>query len=377
MSSMKKAAAAAIQTITRSPRKENPVVMRAGGTSNNIPSDWSKIPAAEEDEKASVSRQPSTQSFMSTVSKSKSATSQVSDPSPCGRCRKLVKAGDVAVECEICQQWFHAKCEEVSKPQYKILLESSQDKDGKKKARLHWFCKTCDCRSVDFMRGLSFQQGKIESLEQRVESVEEDIKKKASKEQVQQLEERVTKIEKKQEEEPQPSTSGVSSSEIEKKLKEHAKEQRERDDRKNNLVIFNVPEAPANNTPAERMNKDIEYFLKVSKEVCKVEIKKGEIEKAFRLGKYDNTKVRPVLIKLKEPEKKKKLFLNLKYLREHKGRYEEVKIAHDLTKTQRTEHKEMIDEAKEKDKEPGQENYIHLVRGPPDNMKIVRVPRNQ
>ncbi len=54
-----------------------------------------------------------------------------------------------------------------------------------------------------------------------------------------------------------------------------------------------------------------------------------------------------------------------------------MKIAHDLTKTQRTEHKEMIDEAKEKDKEPGQENYIHLVRGPPNNMKIVRVPRNQ
>ncbi len=31
------------------------------------------------------------------------------EPSPCGRCRKLVVRGDEAVQCEICSQWFHIK----------------------------------------------------------------------------------------------------------------------------------------------------------------------------------------------------------------------------------------------------------------------------
>ncbi len=376
MSSIKKAAAAAIQTITRSPRKENTVTMRSDRTSDNVPSDWAKI-AAEDDEKARVSRQPSAQSFMTTVSESKSAGSQTSDPSPCGRCRKLVKAGDIAIECEICQQWFHAKCEEVSKPQYKMLLESSQSKDGKKKAKLHWFCSTCECTSVNFMRGLSFHQGKIEALEKRVESVEADIQTKASKEQVQQLEERVKKIETKQED-PIAGTSGVTTSDIESKLKEHASEQKERERRTNNIVVFNMPEPPDSITPAERMNRDNEHFLKVTKEVCKVDIKKGEIKKSFRLGKRASDKTRPLIIKLKDIEKKKKLFLSLKYLRDHKGRYEDVRIAHDLTKTQRAEQKQMIDKAKEMDKELGQEseNFIHLVRGSPDNLRIVKVKRN-
>ncbi len=143
--------------------------------------------------------------------------------------------------------------------------------------------------------------------------------------------------------------------------------------------MFNIPEAPENNTPTEKANKDIEYFNKVTKDVCKVEIKRGEIEKAFRLGKRSGDTARPLLIKLKDPEKKKKLFLNLRNLREHKGRYEDVRIAHDLTKTQREEHKSMIEEAKQMDKDLGEEaeNYIHLVRGHPDNLKIKKVKRNK
>ncbi len=46
-----------------------------------------------------------------------------------------------------------------------------------------------------------------------------------------------------------------------------------------------------------------------------------------------------------------------------------------MTKSQREEHKTKIEEAKKMDEEEGSENYIHLVRGPPDNLRIVKVPR--
>ena len=231
MSSMKKAAASAIRTITRSPRKENPVVMRAeGSTHDAIPSDWSAIPASEE-EKLSVSRQPSTQSFVTTVSESKSAENQVTDsksstsaasePSPCGRCRKLVKGGDMALECEICRQWFHAKCEEVPKQQYKLMLEMNKPQQGRKLV-LHWYCATCNCSTVDFMTGLSIQQGRLDTIERRVEVVESEVK--AVKEDVEDLKGKVNKIED-QRTSSENGEGGELNQIIRKKLKEHEDEQ--------------------------------------------------------------------------------------------------------------------------------------------------------
>ncbi len=383
--SMKKVAAA-ISTITKSPRKqENSVVIRGGqnvtGTplinSPNVPNEWSSVPAENgESSKEQVQGSQSTQSFITTVSPTNSVTSvdsSTSEPSPCGRCRKLVKRGDCALQCEICRQWFHIKCEEVTKQEYKMMQESNQPKQAKKHIKLHWFCATCNCQTVDFMTGLSIQQGRLDNIERRVEGIENDIK--TNNENVESLKERVNKIENNQGNLTKcDGDEGELHKILRKKLKEHSDEEREQNRRKNNIVVFNLPESDGG-TPQDRMNRDLEAFNKLTKEGCKMEVKKNEIEKCYRLGKVENNKTRPLLIKLKDEEKKKKLFLSLQTLREHKGKYENVKIGHDMTKTQREEHKAKIEEAKKMDEEEGSENYIHLVRGPPENLRIVKVPR--
>ncbi len=339
---------------------------------------WSSI-VAEEDQVGEssqpVQRSQSTQSFVTIMSQNSvtSVASTTSEPSPCGRCRKLVKRGDNALQCEVCRQWFHIRCENITKQQYKLMQEMSQPKQGRGNAKLHWFCETCSCSTVDFMTGLAIQQGRIDAVERKVKEVENDVK--SCRENVDVLEKRVTKIEENHEnrtntEEGQGELNQI----IQKKLEEHRAEERERKERVNNIVMFNLTE-PDDGTPQDKMNKDIEAFLELTKKVCKTEFKKAEIEKCFRLGKPENNKTRPVLIKLKDDEKKKKLFLNLSALREHKGKFENVKIGHDLTKCQRDEHKAMVEKAKQKDAEEGSENFIHLVRGPPDNLKLIRVPR--
>ncbi len=135
---------------------------------------------------------------------------------------------------------------------------------------------------------------------------------------------------------------------------------------------------PEGGSPEEKKSRDIDAFNKLTKEGCKMEVKKTEIVNCYRLGKQENNKTRPLLVKLKDEEKKKKLFLSLQTLRAHKGRYENIRIGNDLTKTQREEHKAKVEEAKAKDAEDTEsENFIHLVRGHPDNLRIVRKKREK
>ena len=78
------------------------------------------------------------------------------------------------------------------------------------------------------------------------------------------------------------------------------------------------------------------------------------------------------MIKFKEEDNKKKLFLNLNKLREHKGGFEGVIISHDMTDEQRKEHKRMIQRANEMNLDLSG-NFRYRVRGPPWNMRIAKV----
>ena len=59
----------------------------------------------------------------------------------CGQCRKLVKYENPAIECEICQQWYHIKCQGIKKAECECI------KGGGKKnylSKLHWYCQTSE-----------------------------------------------------------------------------------------------------------------------------------------------------------------------------------------------------------------------------------------
>jgi PHD-finger len=68
----------------------------------------------------------------------------------CGECgNKVVKE---AVECEVCERWFHIKCVGVAVGAYKVL--------GAEKS-LHWFCKGCDRGVVNTWKKLQERQEKL------------------------------------------------------------------------------------------------------------------------------------------------------------------------------------------------------------------------
>ena len=89
-------------------------------------------------------------------------------------------------------------------------------------------------------------------------------------------------------------------------MKAREEEAKAREARRNNIIVFNMPEQDGNKSSEERLNKDTEDFLKLTKDVCKVELKKTDVLQIIRLGKRDLEKKRPVVIKFKEEDNKKK-----------------------------------------------------------------------
>ena len=53
----------------------------------------------------------------------------------CGKknCNKKI-ANEGAIQCEICETWWHKECENIPDAQFDLLNESPQ---------LHWFCWLC------------------------------------------------------------------------------------------------------------------------------------------------------------------------------------------------------------------------------------------
>ena len=54
---------------------------------------------------------------------------------PCGTCRNQVGEKDKALECDVCTQWFHTRCQSVSDKLYEILAEEE--------GNCSWYCSNC------------------------------------------------------------------------------------------------------------------------------------------------------------------------------------------------------------------------------------------
>ena len=71
------------------------------------------------------------------------------------------------MECKICEQWFHIKCQDITKAEYKYIKGSSKKKSLSK---MHWACHTCDRMTVNFMKTMTYLHAKQENIEKELES---------------------------------------------------------------------------------------------------------------------------------------------------------------------------------------------------------------
>ena len=94
----------------------------------------------------------------------------------------------------------------------------------------------------------------------------------------------------------------------------------------------------------------------------------------MQLGKVVEDKDRSLLKALKEEGKKRELFQNLSKIRDEGSPFNKVIVTHDLTKQQKEELKNMIEQAQEKERDDGE--YMYQVRGPPWSWYIKKIPKS-
>lgn len=149
----------------------------------------------------------------------------------------------------------------------------------------------------------------------------------------------------------------------------------ERKSRERNIVVFGIKEQ-SGDSGEERQQKDLDIVRDVFK-TCKVRTNVDSFARVIRLGKYSSNEEstrsgRPVLISLQNMDLKINLFKKISALHQT-DTYKTIRIANDLTRSEREKEKELYEEAKDKQqKSNGEATY--KVRGPPWARRVVRIP---
>jgi len=102
-----------------------------------------------------------------------------------------------------------------------------------------------------------------------------------------------------------------------------------------------------------------------------------DIRKVLRLGRRsdDVSSPGPILVQLKSRHIKNMVTKSLYKNKSMEDKFKNIYVSHDMTKRQRAECKALVAEAKQKtENESG--NRVCKVRGPPEQLQIVRIRMN-
>ena len=129
------------------------------------------------------------------------------------------------------------------------------------------------------------------------------------------------------------------------KVNQQQKEDKEIEARKNNLVLYNIPERQSE-THDIRLKADLDFIKTMCDDVAGIQIANSDILKCVRLGAFTPDKVRPILITLVDGSAKENVMRMGKDLGLSGNRYNKIGIANDYTPLQHKEHRKLLAEAK-------------------------------
>jgi len=288
----------------------------------------------------------------------------------CGTCNKeVVKDG---IECEVCEKWFHCKCEKVAAGTYKAL---EQDK------ALHWYCGGCSRGVVNTwkrlqekqeflekevgqikeeIKGMKIWTGKVTQMEKefstdraefrkldgRLKKIESAVKESEQKKEqlvqkeIQDLKQSFVDIVNEQEEERKKEDKKTADREktVDRELQQKMLEVMERDKRKNNLIFMGIKE-----TTEEEENKIITDIMETLVEETDI-----TYEIFGRVGRKDTSnadKARPLRIIIEDIGHRRLVLSRGKKLKE--SSFKQVFIVPDLTRLQQEEDKKLRDKLKD------------------------------
>jgi len=312
------------------------------------------------------------------------------EKSMCGMCKKNVGKNDKGVMCEMCEVWFHSRCQNVHEETYKLL---NQD-------RIHFYCEACDRIAGKILKSMTELVRRQDRIEEKMVKVEQELKEIGGKVEhelkelggkmkgQEKVEEQIIKVEqelkeigckvdhelkviggkvkqqdvfdnewRKMREELRQlrEKKGGSNQEEEefvklqkdvcemrteieskvnssvKSVKEDFEETLEIERRKNNIVIHGVTEEDA--------EKDVEEVADIfASGLCLDFVR--HVDKVVRIGRYVDGKKRPVRLTLKSFESRKEILTRAKQLKDIE-KFKRMFITPDLTRKQQEIDREL------------------------------------
>jgi Tfp pilus assembly protein PilO len=140
--------------------------------------------------------------------------------------------------------------------------------------------------------------------------------------------------------------------------------------REKNIILYRVKEKDNKDEAKENDRETIQKLL----EHCKVEKSIDTVAEHRRIGAKTTDKDRPILVIFKDLDSKMQLFKNLKNLgnADTDECIKIISVSHDMSQAERDNSRDLVDKAKKKELADPEHRY--RVRGPPGNLKIVRLP---
>ena len=312
--------------------------------------------------------------------------------------KKYSKSNDKLMECEFCENYFCVTC----------LKMTDDDYDHHAKSTVMWFCAVCKPKVEETLKiekeiekrcqeHFDKYKARLETVEQKVSNfldkdeivilVEEKLNERNQKDNSneEQIIEQVNKQfqAKTMAEIVKQQMSTVNEEKVvklvESKVEEKENDISERQNREKNVIIFKLQE-PNTNIITERQAKDLENVNAMIDHMNTENEQEVAIEKIIRLGtRHKNYKEnpRPIIVAFTNLEGKKSFLRNSQTLRECDNEtIKMVSVANDLTKRDRARESELVNLRKEKNaEEVGPWKYV--IRGPPGDRKIVKLPKQQ
>ena len=238
----------------------------------------------------------------------------------CKDCNILIGKDTKALSCNFCHKWLCTSCLEVNDDLYDMLVCNP-------KSILLVPCKDCSSQlaSMQEMRvtlnevkaNQEDTKKQLVNLDAKMSAISKDIKK-TVKEVVKaevdsQLKGKVKEVEKRLgdkiqdlKQELQPLAAPLCKAEIEQIVVETYSEEKQKDIRKSNLMMFNIPELYSKELQ-DRKKHDLDMVLKVLRALQVVDNIQDKIVSVLRMGRWQNDQTRrPLRIVFSDP--------NLKYM---------------------------------------------------------------
>lgn len=231
----------------------------------------------------------------------------------CGKCKKEVRGSDNGVRCDWCELWYHAGCEGVQLDVYRVL---QRNKDQP------WYCRNYRplMRNMGKMNEKLFQEN--EKMKQRIQEGLGNLKREVT-------EDVANAVLRKMKREI--------TTDMTKKMTGRIEEIEEIQRREKNLVIYNIPESSQEQTE-ERVHEDVNKCKKLIQDDLQV----GGVSftKVIRIGKKEQGRNRPILLKMENKEDKWRALSKAKNLKHSQDPVtKKIGISPDLTRNQREESK--------------------------------------